>query len=79
MKRTTVSLPDELAAAADREAERRRISLSELMREALADRLGMNGKTREVPWAGVGDSGRDDVSERMEELMELEWTDPRDS
>jgi hypothetical protein len=75
MKRTTISLPDDLAAAAEREAERRRISMSELVRQALADRLGMNGQAREVPFAGIGDSGRTDVSERIEEILDEEYAD----
>ena len=42
MKRTTVSLPDELASAVAREAERRRTSVSEVTREALLAHLGID-------------------------------------
>ncbi len=79
MRRTTVSLPDDLAAVAAHEAERRRISMSELVRCALATHLGLNGTPRKIPWAGTGDSGRTDISERIEELLSLERTDPHDS
>jgi Arc/MetJ-type ribon-helix-helix transcriptional regulator len=56
MKRTTISLPDELAACVEREAARRRTSVSEVVRRALQDYLGLN-RLREVPFAGIWDSG----------------------
>jgi predicted transcriptional regulator len=40
MKRTTISLPDDLAAALGREAARRRTSVSQVAREAIEARLG---------------------------------------
>jgi metal-responsive CopG/Arc/MetJ family transcriptional regulator len=41
MQRTTVSLPDDLAQALDREARRRHTSASEVTRAALAQHLGL--------------------------------------
>jgi predicted transcriptional regulator len=75
MKRTTISLPDDLAKMAAREAERRRISVSELAREALADHLGVNGERREIPFANLGSSGRGDIASRHEEYLAQTWAD----
>lgn len=79
MKRTTISLPDDLALAAEREARRRRVSVSELARQALAEHLGLNGAVRRpLPFAALGRSGRRDTAERLEELLGEEWTPDRD-
>ena len=73
MKRTTISLPDELASAAAREARRRSTSVSEIAREALAAHLGLAAGQRSLPFANLGHSGVNDTASRMEELMAREW------
>jgi hypothetical protein len=74
MKRTTLSLPDDLAQALSREARRRQSSVSEVAREALAKQMGLSpGKPRELPFAAVGNSGTSDTAENMEELLRREW------
>ena len=74
MKRTTVSLPDDLAQALSREARRRSSSVSEVAREALAKQMGLTpGQPRELPFAAVGNSGTSDTAENMEELLRREW------
>lgn len=79
MKRTTISLPEDLAIAAEREARRRRVSVSEVARQALAEHLGMNGATRRpLPFAALGRSGHRDTAERLDELLAQEWTPDRD-
>jgi predicted transcriptional regulator len=70
MKRTTVKLPDHLDAKLRHEAERRGITPSELTREAIEDHLG--GPRRRLRAAGSGRSGRDDISERIEEILAAE-------
>lgn len=70
MKRTTVKLPDELDAKLRHEAELRGITISELTREAIEDHLG--GSRRRLRAAGAGRSGRDDISERIEEILAAE-------
>lgn len=70
MKRTTVKLPDELDAKLRHEAERRGITISELTREAIEHHLGAG--PRRLGAAGAGRSGRDDVSERIEEILAAE-------
>ena len=72
MKRTTVKLPDDLDAKLRHEAERRGITVSELTREAIEDHLG--GYPRRLEAAGAGRSGRDDISERIEEILAAEVT-----
>jgi Arc/MetJ-type ribon-helix-helix transcriptional regulator len=74
MKRTTVSLPDDLAAALAREAQRRNRSVSEITREALATHLGLRAdQPRDVPFAALGRSGHRTTARDMEELLAREW------
>ena len=76
MKRTTISLPDDLAQALDREARRRHASASEVTRTALAQHLGLvQGKPRELAFANLGHSGHHTTARDMEELLEQEWND----
>lgn len=69
MKRTTVKLSDELDAKLRHEARRRGVTVSELTREAIERHLG--GRRRLLA-AGAGRSGRDDVSERIEQILRKE-------
>jgi predicted transcriptional regulator len=73
MKRTTISLPDELATALQREARRRRVSVSEVARQALSEHLGLDGRKRHLPFVALGRSGYSDTAERMEEILAEEW------
>lgn len=70
MKRTTVSLPDDLALRLEREAARRSVSEAEVVRSALAQMLGGNRSGRRpLPFPPLGDSGRSDISERFDEYL----------
>jgi hypothetical protein len=74
MKRTTVSLPDELADALAREARRRDRSASDITREALAKHLGLGGgRPRDIPFAAVGSSAPSTTGRDMEDLIDREW------
>ena len=74
MKRTTVSLPDDLAAAVSRAADRRRVSVSELTREALAAHLGIGGAgKRRLGFAKLGASGKRNTSRDVEKILDAEW------
>jgi predicted transcriptional regulator len=75
MRRTTISLPDELADALEREARRRALPASAIARDALSDYLGIGraGEQRELPFAAVGRSGQRTTARDMEELLEREW------
>jgi hypothetical protein len=78
MKRTTISLPDELAAALEREASRRRVPVSQLAREAIQARLGWKPSgRREVPFAGLGRSGHTSTARDLEDILADEWVDDR--
>lgn len=73
MKRTTISIPEQLALAVQREARRRSTSVSEIAREALAAHLGLAGERRPLPFADLGRSGTRHTARQMEELMAGEW------
>jgi Arc/MetJ-type ribon-helix-helix transcriptional regulator len=76
MKRTTVSLPDDLAQALAREAQRRRSSASEVTRTALVQHLGLgDDEPRALAFAAVGRSGHHTTARDMEQLLEHEWDD----
>ena len=72
MQRTTVKLPDELDARLRHEAERRGSTVSELTREAIENLLGAQPGKRRLLAAGAGASGREDISERIEEILASE-------
>lgn len=72
MQRTTVKLPDELDARLRHEAERRGSTVSDLTREAIETFLGTQPGRRRLLAAGAGASGRDDISERIEEILAAE-------
>lgn len=75
MRRTTISLPDEIADALEREARRRSQPASAIAREALTEYLGIGGPgdRRELPFAGLGRSGHAHIGRDMEALLEQEW------
>lgn len=77
MRRTTISLPADLADALEREARRRDRSASAIARDALAAHLGLaRAEPRKLPFAAIGRSGQHDTARAMEELLEREWDDP---
>ena len=79
MKRTTISLPDDLASALAREAVRRRVSVSEVTRDALAAHLGLSADTpRDLPFAALGASGQRTTARDFETALEEEWSRDRD-
>ncbi|WP_249018993.1 ribbon-helix-helix protein, CopG family [Conexibacter sp. S30A1] len=75
MRRTTISLPDDLADALDREARRRRVAVSSIARAALANHLGLGepGDQRPLPFAALGSSGQRTTARDMEKLLDQEW------
>ena len=76
MKRTSISLPDDVAQALDREAQRQRSTVSEIARTAIANHLGLiEGEPRKLAFASVGRSGHRTTARDMEELLEAEWDD----
>jgi predicted transcriptional regulator len=75
MRRTTISLSDELADALEREARRRSLPASAIARDALSDYLGIGraDQQRELRFAAIGRSGQRTTGRDMEELLEREW------
>jgi predicted transcriptional regulator len=77
MKRTTLSLPDDLADALTREAHRRSTSASAIARDALARHLHLvPTEARSLPFAAVGRSGQGTTARDMEDLLAREWDEP---
>jgi hypothetical protein len=67
MKRTTLSLPDNVAVLAEREACRRGVSLLAIMRQALAEHLGLAAAApRALPFARLGSSGQRHTARDLE-------------
>ncbi len=77
MKRTTISLPDDLAAALEREAARRRVPVSQVAREAIEARLGLTGDgPRDLPFIGIVSSEHPTTaSEDIEDVLAEHWAD----
>lgn len=69
MQRTTVKLPDDLDARLRHEAQRRGVTVSQLTRDAIETLLDAPQGRRRLLGAGVGASGRADISERIEEIL----------
>jgi plasmid stability protein len=72
MQRTTVKLPDDLDARLRHEAARRGTTISEVTRQAIEEHLGGRRTRRRLLAAGAGGSGRQDISERIEEILTSE-------
>jgi Arc/MetJ-type ribon-helix-helix transcriptional regulator len=78
MKRTTISLPAEMHSRLEREARRNGVSASEVVRTALANHLGMDGRKKRLAFAAIGRSGTtQNIAADMEEMMAREWTAER--
>jgi len=73
MKRTTVSLPDDLAMLLAREARRRETSVSGIVCRAVEAFLGTAGDRCELPIAALGRSGRRHTARDAEKILTAEW------
>jgi metal-responsive CopG/Arc/MetJ family transcriptional regulator len=75
MTRTTITLPDDLAQEVKREAQRRRVSVATIAREALREHV----QAAAVPtFIGIGASGQHDVARNAEQIIAREWGDAHD-
>ena len=76
MKRTTVTIPDELAHALEREARRKDTSASDVVREALTAYLGMTpGVERALPFIGIFESEDHTLSEQIGDFVAARLAD----
>ncbi|HEV7215037.1 MAG TPA: CopG family transcriptional regulator [Chloroflexota bacterium] len=74
MKRTTISLPDDLAACLEHEAQRSGTSASHVTRQALSAYLGLEGdKPRRLAFAALGSSGFKHTARDVEKILTAEW------
>lgn len=79
MKRTTITLTDDLAELLALEARRRQSNVSEVIRRLIADGLGRSeSKPREIPWAGLFDDPGAPSGESLTEVLAERWADDID-
>jgi predicted transcriptional regulator len=79
MRRTTISLPDDLTATLQREARRRRVPVSQVAREAIEAHLGRGtGTRRKLPFVGIARGGDRTTARDAEEILAREWGVDRD-
>jgi hypothetical protein len=60
------------------ERRRRDVSVATVIREALEAYLGTPGQPQDVPFAAVGRSGRGDLAQKVEEILDHDWGELRD-
>lgn len=70
MKRMLFQADEELLERARRRARERGISVSQLVREALEQELGGEGRPPPLTCIGVGEGTGENLAERVEELWE---------
>lgn len=76
VERLTITISKGMAAKLRREARRRHVTVSQLVREQLGDLEATPGEPRRViPWAGVGASGKPKLATQMDEELERTWAD----
>ena len=78
MKRTTITLPDDLAELVSSEAHRRQTSVSDVVRQLIIRGLtGSSDKPRTIPWAGLFNDPEMIPGERLDEALSG-WADDLD-
>lgn len=79
MKRTTISLSDELAERLLREAQRQQTSVSEVARRLLSQAfLGTRERPRRIPWAGIVNDPSLTHGKNLDEELARKWVDDID-
>lgn len=77
MKRTTISLPDELARVVEDEAKRRGTSVSEVFRRSVRDTLLGSGP-RTLPFEALFDDPGMPSAAEIETELDRTWSDDLD-
>ena len=75
MRRTTISLPEDLAWCLEREAKQKDSSRSEVVRQVLAKHFEIVPGKRHIPFAGIGHGDGSNVSGRFDEILAETWAD----
>jgi Arc/MetJ-type ribon-helix-helix transcriptional regulator len=79
MKRTTITLPDDLSALVDSEARRRQTSVSEVIRTYIVKGLaGTPERPREIPFAGLFHDPGMVPGDSIDEALKQHWADDID-
>jgi Arc/MetJ-type ribon-helix-helix transcriptional regulator len=78
MKRTTITLPNDLALELAREARRRDTSVSDVVRQAIAEHLQPTRATRRLGFVAIGRSGKRRTARDAETILAREWGTVRD-
>jgi Arc/MetJ-type ribon-helix-helix transcriptional regulator len=78
MKRTTITLPDDLALMLAREARRRDTSVSHVVRQALAEHLQPTRAPHRLGFVAIGRSGKRHTASDAEAILAREWGTVRD-
>jgi hypothetical protein len=79
MKRTTITLPDDLSDLVDSEARRRQTSVSDVIRTFIIEGLaGTVEKPREIPFAGLFHDPGMVTGDSMDEALRQHWADDLD-
>jgi hypothetical protein len=79
MRRTTVTLPDEIAEMLDSEARRRRTTISEVVRQLVVQGFsGSPEKPRPIPWAGLFHDPGMIPAEHLDQILQESWADDID-
>jgi metal-responsive CopG/Arc/MetJ family transcriptional regulator len=74
MKRTTISIPEDLSVHLEREARRHGTSVSNIVRQALTAHFGLTGEEpRRLPFAALGHSGHRHTARDVEDILADEW------
>ena len=72
MKRTTILADEELLLEAKHLAGRQGKSLTDVIREALAEYVAAHRSPRHLPFVGMGASGNPDLAHQTEEILRAE-------
>lgn len=76
MKRTTITLPDDLSDLVDSEARRRQMSVSDVIRALIIEGLvGTAEKPREIPFAGLFHDPGMVTGGSIDEALKQHWAD----
>lgn len=75
MKRTTITLPDDLSDLVGAEARRRGSSVSEVILDFIVQGLSEPSEPRDIPWAALFHDPEMVPAERMDEALASNWMD----
>lgn len=79
MRRTTVTLPDEIADLLDSEARRRRTTVSEVVRQLIVQGFSnAQERPRPIPWAGLFHDPAMIPGEQLDRELQEKWADEID-